>query len=355
MTKVVYLVGAGFSAPLGLPVMRDFVMKSKDMLASHPKEFGHFENIFALIKDMNAAKSYYGADLFNIEEILSILEMSERVGGRSTKRFIKYIVDVIEFYTPPQPETDPSRLPGNWYDYPITKKTEWTPYLFFASSLLSVRLRQDSSVSNRQFHADPALKVDAAYSVVTLNYDLVFESLAKFLGTFFSDGARFNFQTDFSARPSKNMLLTPLAKLHGTIDDNSVIAPTWNKTISKRMIATWSEAHKCLQTANELRIIGYSLPVADAYIKYLLKSAVIDSDHLKHIDIVCRDSDGATRARYKDFITFKYARFANSPVEGYLETLKQRTIARRMDNQQMDFNQLETAHEDFFANEGRDL
>jgi hypothetical protein len=56
MTKVVYLVGAGFSAPLGLPVMRDFVVKSKDMLASHPKEFGHFENIFALIKDMNAAK-----------------------------------------------------------------------------------------------------------------------------------------------------------------------------------------------------------------------------------------------------------------------------------------------------------
>jgi hypothetical protein len=203
MTKIVYLVGAGFSAPLGLPVMRDFVMKSKDMLASHPKEFGHFEKTFALIKDMNAAKSYYSADLFNIEEILSILEMSERVGGRSTKRFIKYIVDVIHFYTPPPPETDPPRLPGNWYEYPITKNVEWIPYFFFASSVLSLRLRQDLSMSNRRFHADPALKVDAAYSVVTLNYDLVFESLAKFLGTFFVDGARFGFQTDFTARPSK--------------------------------------------------------------------------------------------------------------------------------------------------------
>ena len=82
---------------------------------------------------------------------------------------------------------------------------------------------------------------------------------------------------------------------------------------------------------------------------------MIDSDHLKQIDIICRDTDGATQARYKDFITFKYARFANSPVESYLEKLKQETIVRRMDNHQLDFNQLETAHEDFFANESRDL
>src|SRR5438132_8084076 len=114
-------------------------MKSKVMLTSHQKEFLHFEKIFALIKDMSAAKSYYSADLFNIEEILSILEMSERVGGRSTKRFIKYIVYVIDFYTPRRPESDPLNLGGNWYDSPITKNAEWTPYFFFASSLLSLR------------------------------------------------------------------------------------------------------------------------------------------------------------------------------------------------------------------------
>jgi hypothetical protein len=124
MTKVVYLVGAGFSAPLGLPVMRNFVVKSKDMLALNAKEFAHFEKVFALIKDMSAVKNYYSADLFNIEEILSILEMSERVGRRSTKRFRRYIVDVITFYTPAAPEVDPPRLPANWYDHLIMTNPE---------------------------------------------------------------------------------------------------------------------------------------------------------------------------------------------------------------------------------------
>jgi hypothetical protein len=32
--KVTYILGAGFSAPLGLPVMGDFLLKSKDTLAA---------------------------------------------------------------------------------------------------------------------------------------------------------------------------------------------------------------------------------------------------------------------------------------------------------------------------------
>ena len=37
----VYIVGAGFSAPLGLPVMSNFLMKSKDMYPLDPERFGY--------------------------------------------------------------------------------------------------------------------------------------------------------------------------------------------------------------------------------------------------------------------------------------------------------------------------
>lgn len=41
--KVVYLFGAGFSAPLGLPVMSNFLMKSKDLYVSDPERYRTFK------------------------------------------------------------------------------------------------------------------------------------------------------------------------------------------------------------------------------------------------------------------------------------------------------------------------
>ena len=34
MDNIVYFLGAGFSAPLGVPTMRNFIVKSKDMFVS---------------------------------------------------------------------------------------------------------------------------------------------------------------------------------------------------------------------------------------------------------------------------------------------------------------------------------
>src|SRR5215831_1033558 len=116
MSHVVYLLGGGFSAPLGLPVMRDFLIKSKDMFAMHPKQYASLRKVFALINQMGSIQSYYQADLFNIEEILSILEMDQRVTGKRSRRFARYIADVIRFYTLSDPTADVARFPGNWHD-----------------------------------------------------------------------------------------------------------------------------------------------------------------------------------------------------------------------------------------------
>ena len=46
MEKVVYLLGAGFSAPIGIPVMRNFLTKSRDLYYSDQSKFAHFQEIF---------------------------------------------------------------------------------------------------------------------------------------------------------------------------------------------------------------------------------------------------------------------------------------------------------------------
>ena len=55
MENVVYLLGAEFSAPLGLPVMKDFLLKSKDLYFQNRDEYGHFvEVIEEVIEEINS-------------------------------------------------------------------------------------------------------------------------------------------------------------------------------------------------------------------------------------------------------------------------------------------------------------
>ena len=48
MENIVYFLGAGFSAPLGLPVMNNFWSKAKDLYVEKNTEFKYFKEIFEL-------------------------------------------------------------------------------------------------------------------------------------------------------------------------------------------------------------------------------------------------------------------------------------------------------------------
>ena len=89
MNKIVYIFGAGFSAPLGLPLMNNFISKSKAMyFNSNPsKNYDYFNDTFKMIESNSYVKNFVNSDLFNIEELLSILEMCASVSSRAEKRF----------------------------------------------------------------------------------------------------------------------------------------------------------------------------------------------------------------------------------------------------------------------------
>jgi hypothetical protein len=114
-----------------------------------------------------------------------------------------------------------------------------------------------------------------------------------------------------------------LAKLHGSVDDMSIIPPTWNKSIHKKIDLEWRLAYKLLSSANHIRILGYSLPDNDAYVKYLLKSSILESENLKTIDIICMDKDEQVKSKYDSFISLKYPkyRFINGDIKNYLSWL----------------------------------
>ena len=102
MQKIVYILGAGFSRPLGLPVMSDFIDMAKDIYFSDLTTFAHFAPVLEQIVNLAYIKNFFDADLENIEEILSVLEMSSTFQNEETNReqFNRLIIDVINYHTP---------------------------------------------------------------------------------------------------------------------------------------------------------------------------------------------------------------------------------------------------------------
>ena len=356
MDNVVYVLGAGFSAPLGLPVMRNFLLKSKDMFAEQPIKYEHFGQVFELIREMSTVKNYFEANLFNVEEILSIVEMRARIGQQSDADVTRYISDVIRHFTPEPFQVLPEGYRGNWHTHLGVDHGRWSPYVAFALCLLGVSIKQ-REISNLQgpsifeYSALPLQKPKARYSVITLNYDLVLETVSAQMKARLQDRWKSAFRTDFSKPPQADLNTVPLAKLHGSVNTNSIIAPTWNKAVSKDMESTWQRAHQLLQEANQIRFIGYSLPEADAYIRYLLKSAIINSQHLKNIDVIGPNMKGPNGSNYRSFITFYDARYASATFQDYGGRLVQHLLSAqppmpKHGDSVYSFDYLEWAHEE---------
>ena len=98
--------------------MNNFLTKSCDLYRSNTTRFAHFKEVFDTISELSVIKNFYSTDLFNIEEVLSILEMREYLEGSTLKdSFLQYIRDVITHYTPACLPCGPNKLPGNWHDW----------------------------------------------------------------------------------------------------------------------------------------------------------------------------------------------------------------------------------------------
>ena len=74
-------------------------------------------SVFETIKTIPVGKSYYDTNVFNIEDIFSIIEMGNYLDGRPfDENLKKYIVDVIEYYPPAFPPHI-GAMAMNWQDW----------------------------------------------------------------------------------------------------------------------------------------------------------------------------------------------------------------------------------------------
>jgi len=129
--------------------------------------------------------------------------------------------------------------------------------------------------------------------------------------------------------------------------ETDIVPPTWSKGVHDKIAPVWKQAYDILVNANHIRFIGYSLPAADAYVRYLLKSATLKAPHIKSIDVICLDSSGSVQRGYDKFVDFKFYRFANAHTEAYLDHLVKKALPDRYMPDTPLVPRIEEAHEEF--------
>ncbi len=307
--NVVFFIGAGFSAPIGLLVMSNFINKVKDLYFSDVEKYSEISKTLKLIEKYSCIKNIMNIDLLNIEDLLSISYMESLINKRS--RLLNHINDFIRIII-----------------------TSYTPdkaiygVISFVNFVLNIKLKKstayvkDDSGFSKYYMNSPNGKQhkNASYGIISLNYDLIIEQalkeLSKLHGIYFIKTGIHNILDD-QYLITKNITGTgiPMAKLHGSIDRN-IVPPTWNKNINNDIREDWVLATQLLSNATHVIFLGYSLPSTDNYIKFLLASSLNCNKKLKNISIITLDNDGETERRYNSLFSIS-STFHNRKIKDF--------------------------------------
>ncbi|NQS96937.1 MAG: SIR2 family protein [candidate division Zixibacteria bacterium] len=342
--NILYVLGAGFSAPLGIPVIKNFYNKSNTLYLSNNNKLPYFNEVKNIETEVGKVSTFMNFDLRNIEELLSIIEMKSYLTDTDSEKVLQeYIKEVIDCYTPKPKEFNIKNLKtqlGNYYSnnpHFFTGHPVLSQYASFILALFVVTIK----IIDNNLEINSGFDDHPKYSIITLNYDMVFENILNYFNNqvFKQNIFALNRKLDDNNNNSKKKYCLSYAKIHGSLD--SIIIPmTWNKTSNEEIKEQYKFAYQLISDAKEIRFIGYSLPVADNHLKYLFINGIMKTQNLQKIDVICLDDKEETvKKRYKKLFHFRELRFKNSKVEDYLNYLCS------YNNNTITYNLLEDRHE----------
>lgn len=316
--KNVYLLGAGFSKEIGLPLQDDFLLVAKEVFFKNPGLYQHFERVFNYQDKLSKMRQFLNYPLLNLEHLFNLIEMdifyskSQSV-SKIKKDFTQLICDVLIDKTPNPFTHDNS---GH-----LVVKNNFNNY----SSFLSLFIKNDKN--RLETYHD---------TIISFNYDLVLEGAACVYNWRRSNQERhrhsessnfMSFNTIFGKsnisvenireyfvknRPNSyfppndvfqnNDTSVKLIKLHGAINwktaNNNktfIVPPTWNKS-DPQIRKLWDIAYKEIMGAKRIIVLGYSFPETDIYVKSLLALALNENKILQNIFFINPDKDIARKA-----------------------------------------------------------
>lgn len=336
MDRNVFILGAGFSAAAGAPVIDNFLDVAKQVFKRNGSGMGDiakesYEAVFNYRKQKDALSAKVRIDLDDIEHLFSTLELeSEYLDStllKTKRQLIHMIIDTLDRTI--QPGSTKEFLPIDRIKAHVLKRygLDVMPSTNTYSQFVLLTI---GALSGTDY--------DSAF--VTFNYDLIVDNI---LGAF-NVRPDYGITGRFDPEPATAVRSVPVIKLHGSANwgdcNNSlcegqpiffqskitnllskegkvacpncregqliplIVPPTWNKgSLQSQMKAVWKRAAEEIKNARRIFFIGYSLRETDSYFRYLLALALEQNRDLERIYVIDKQRTPALIKRYEDMFT----------------------------------------------------
>ncbi len=351
MSDTVFILGAGASKKAGVPLMGEFLDVAQDLLRKGEVKGceGSFSQVFEAIGALQSVHSKSELDIHNVESVFAAFEMGRLLGKFPGKgpdmdellaAFRVLITKTIE----------------KTLDFPVGRdRTVCPPMPYEGFVNLLVELTEEA-------------KPRQAVSLITFNYDLALDYAIQWKQR----------RVDYAIGEARENPHFFLLKLHGSTNwarcsecgtilpyhledyfhrrvwqphgfagvkvvrlevaehlgdlehcgrlepEPVIVPPTWNKGDYHRVLSSvWSRAAHELGTAENVFVIGYSLPDSDHFFRFLYSLGSQGPKVLKRFWVF--DPDKAVRGRFERLLgpgARARFRFFERPFEGAMKTIQ---------------------------------
>ncbi len=356
----VYILGAGFSADAGIPVMAAFLQHAYEAYESPAGALPfyvepHYEAVLRRRIELKRCRDAVKLDLDNIEQLFGLIDMEESLGhGHRDDISIKHVIAHLVTHAATQDisyrvhvETRALSLASG----SAVLNRFCDPMVVARPGRATLRMKEYElavAILAGMFEPDAA-GVDN--TIVTFNYDVQVENAAARLDLWPDYGISRTRYAGARTNPGKSLAVRKLhgssnwayvrqratrAHIYDSYDDFGannapiIVPPTWKKgQFSPLLGEVWAGALKALSKATRICVIGYSMPETDLHFQYLMASALAANPALYGLTVV---DIGTLSDRYaKLFVPLvEYGRlkFVGGGLDGFLTQKQFKRLGR---------------------------
>ena len=315
MANTVFILGAGASVEAGAPLMNNFLDTAQDLLnrdafAAYPGEEKAVQGIFTLISQLEAIHSRAPIDLNNIESLFGLIEMGniiKKIGNINPRRLNSYKESLITMITRTIEESMIYGSNGHHF-------RSHESYASFAAFLKKYEGKGNSSAV-LTFNYDLGLDLALEEKYRKVNYCLKKEDqekpglkLMKLHGSINWVVNNRNVEIVRGVRQNSENLFRISREIRIKYKKDIlpvIVPPTWNKNQYHGQLSNvWNSAANELNKADNLVIIGFSIPETDSFFKYLLGLGLMNGSRIRQLVVINMDDSHEIKTRYQNLFGY---------------------------------------------------